>query len=315
MEKIINKINAANSIAVLAHANEDPDALGSSFAMMKALRKIGKNAVCYISDDIDEKLKFLSDDYIIYNNDIEIPEYDLCLCLDCGDRQRLGDRDRIFKQIDNSISIDHHRNNDNFADENYVIEDAAATGEILYDLFEEMKIELDKDIAKCLYTAISADTGSFKYSNVTPKVMRIIAHLLEFDINHADIARLLYDTESLASMKLKGVVMGNIHQYYDGKLSLVAIDESMFDKYGVEKGSNDLVNIPRRVEGTEVAICVKKHKDKIKASLRSNGDIDVGAIAEKFSGGGHIMAAGCTLSGSMKDAQKQIIDAFKNVFK
>lgn len=305
MDAVIEAIRQSKRAAVIAHISEDPDALGSCFAMTAALRGMGNEAVCYLSEKPEQGLGFIGGDYTVYHENA-FPGHDLCICLDCGDRERLGSRIRLFREAGCSVNIDHHYTNDLFADFNYVDGKAAATGEILYQLFRKMNIVLTDEIARYLYIAIAADTGCFKYSNVSPDTLRITADLLEYDIHHADITRLLFDTESIAVMKLKGALMSNIHSYCDGKVNIICVDEKMFTRYGVDEGRGDLVNIPRRVENTEVAVCVKRHKDKVKISFRSNGRINVAEIAEQFGGGGHAMAAGATAEGALAEIEKKV---------
>ena len=310
MQAVIDKIIKANSVAVFPHVNEDPDAIGSCFAFAKVLRKMDKKATIYVSGKVEARLAFMGTDYVMYYEGIE-HDHDLCACLDCGDIDRITERKSLFEQIGNSVNIDHHLTNTNFADANYVDGNASATSEILFKLFAEMGVEIDDDIAKDLYTAICSDTGCFKYSNVTPKTMRTAADLLEYNFDHAEIARLLFDCESLAATKLKAEVTEGIKSYADGKISLVTLDEKLGEKYGICKEDiPNLVEIPRRIEGTEIAVCIKHVKDGFRINLRSNGKADVAKVATEFGGGGHVKAAGATLhQPTPEEAEKAVVDA------
>ena len=288
------------------------DSIGSCFAFAKVMRKLGKEATVYVNGRIESRLAFIGDDYVLYQEGMK-HNHDLCACIDCGDLGRIAERKSLFEEINNSINIDHHLTNTNFADANYVDGKAAAAGEILYALFEKMGIELDNDIAKDLYTAICSDTGCFKYSNVTPKTMRTAANLLEYDFDHAEVARLLFDSESLAAAKLKAEITENIKEYADGKIKAVITDEKIGAKYGMGKEDiPNLVDIPRRIEGTEIAVCIKRTNNGFRLNLRSNGKADVAEVAMKFGGGGHIKAAGATLDfDSTEKAERAVIDACK----
>lgn len=315
INEIIEKLKNSKRAAVMAHISEDPDALGSCFAMCCALRAMGNNPTCYLSDIPDDGLKFIGSDFVVYDGTND-DEHDLCVCLDSGDLKRLDTRVDIFNKCPITLNIDHHYTNDMYADYNYVQATASATGEILFNLFEKMGIEITQEIARYLYTAISGDTGGFKYSNVSPETMRIGASLIEKDINHADIARLLFDTESIAQMRLKGELMSNIHTYCDGKLNVVCIDEQLLERFGIEDGGGNLVDIPRRAEGTEVAVCIKHRKGKMKASLRSNGRVNVAVIGESFGGGGHIMASGATIdTDDIAEAERLMVAACEKAIK
>lgn len=308
MDEIIKLINDANSIAVAAHEGEDADAVGSCLAMKQALMQKGKKVKCYFSAGLTDHLSFIGDDYSVYkepNDEV----YDLFICLDCGSIDRLGDREALFERAKRNLSIDHHETNTEFAEVNYVDPKASATGEILYDFFKKLGTEMNKDIARYLYIAISADTGSFKYSNVQPKTMRIAADLIAYDIDHADIALKLYGIEDLKILKFKAELMQNIEQYDDGKITIVVADKKMLKKHDIEeRDCSNIVDISRGVKGTEIALSLREAEDKIKISLRSLGDISVSAIAEKFGGGGHKKAAGASQKGkTLEEVKAEII--------
>ncbi len=310
MQAVIDKIIKAKSVAIFPHVNEDPDALGSCFAFAAMLRKMNKKATIYVSGKIEKRLSFIGTDYVIYHDGIE-HDHDLCACLDCGDIERISNRRAMFDEIANSVNIDHHFTNTRFADANYVDGNASATGEILFELFSRMGLKPDDDIAKSLYIAISSDTGCYKYSNVTPKTMRTAASLLEYDFDHAEIARLLFDCESINAVKLRAEVMSSVKQYEDGMITLVITDEKIGSKYGLEKQDiPNLVDIPRRIEGCEIAVCLKRVDDGFRLNLRSNGDADVAEVAVEFGGGGHVRAAGATVLIKDADAaEKAVVDA------
>ena len=293
MQEVINKIKSARSMALLPHVNEDPDALGSCFAFAAAMRSIGKEAVCYTEDDIEDHLKFMGGEYTIYDPEIG----------------RIGARRKIFDEIGNSVNIDHHYTNTNFADANLVDGDAAATSEILTSLFKAMEIELNDEIARYLYIAICSDTGCFKFSNVRPKTMRAAAELLEHDIKHEKIARLLFDTYSRETLLLRSEIVRNLHSYADGRIQVALVDDSMFEKCGANvKDAPNLVEIPRSIAGTEIAVCIKHQNGVIRASIRSNGEADVSKAALVFGGGGHTKASGCTISAeSFEEAERLLV--------
>ncbi len=313
MDAVIEKLKNARSAAVLTHINEDPDALGSAFALCHVLRGMGKTAVCYVSEKPQERHKFIGGDYVIYDKD-KTYEHDLCVCVDCGDMKRLGDRIKLFKSICSTANIDHHRTNTLFADANYVEGETSSTGEILFKIFEKMGAALDDTAARYLYTAICSDTGCFKYSSVTPDTFRIAARLIGYNFDFAEIARLLFDTDDLNVTRFKAALMDSVESYAGGKISLVRMTADMYEKYSVpETEAPNGVEIPRRIEGTQIAVCVKEKHNRIEVSLRSNGRADVSAIAEGFGGGGHRAAAGYKITGkTMDEAARAVIAACEN---
>ena len=315
MDKIIELINNAQKCAIIPHVKADGDAIGSCLAMRSLLRKMGKETVIYVEEPVEKRLEFLNEDIaVIYDG--EKIDCDTCIVLDCGDMGRVSKRELIFRTALNTINIDHHRTNTFFADANHVEPDACATGEILFKLFKKMGQTLDAEISEYLYAAICSDSGCFAYSNVSPDTFRIAAELIGYDINHAEIARQLFDCEDINSEKMKAELTGRISSYYDGRLRVVTVSENDTARYGIKpEDIQDLVNLPRRIRGTEIAAALKQYDGKIRVSLRSNGDADVAAVAMVFGGGGHTKAAGCTMNvDSLKEAEKMIVEACKGAF-
>lgn len=314
MREVIERIKAAHSAAVLPHVNEDADALGSCFAFAEVLRGMGIEAVVYVSEIPEKRLDFIGGDYVVYEKGKKY-KHDLCVCLDCGDIKRLGDRKKLLDETGNSVNIDHHFTNTGFADANYMDGNAAATGEILCMLFREMGISLNSKIARYLYIAICSDTGGFKYSNVSPRTMRLAADLIEYDFDHAEAARRLFDCESYAGAMMCAEVTLGIKSYADGKIKVVTVPDELYKKYNLEvKDAPNMVDIPRRIEGTEIAVCIKPNNGEVRVNLRSNGYADVSKTALKFGGGGHARAAGCNVkTDSLEEAEKLIVESLKEV--
>lgn len=310
MDNIIKIINDAEHIAILSHIDEDCDAFGSSLAILEILKSKEKDVTYFLSKQIEHRLEFLGGDYTIYDEAKDYGSFDLVICLDSGDIKRLGKRVKILNNAKKSINIDHHYTNTMYADINIVKPDMSSTGELVYDLFIATNQVITEKIAKYLYCSIMSDTGCLKYSSATAKTLRTVASLMEKGIDHAELSRLLFDTEKIEAVKIKGAIMNSIESYFDGLLSLVCVDDEMFSKYNInESDVSDIVNIPRAVEGTEIAVALRKINDKIKISLRSNGKYNVGEISLKLGGGGHKMAAGAMLRDvELDDAKKRIIE-------
>ncbi len=286
MDRIIEIIKNSKKCAIIPHVKADGDAIGSCLAMRTALRNMGKNAVIYAEEPVEKRLEFLSDDIaVVYDG--EDVDCDTCIALDCGDMGRVSTREPIFKSAGHTVNIDHHRTNNGFAEANYVEPTASSTGEILFELFKKLGVELNAEIAGYLYAAICFDTGCFAYSNVSPKTFMTAAELIGYDINHAEIARRLFECEDINSEMLKAELISRISSYYDGKLRMVRVGEAECEKYGIRpEDVQDLVNIPRRIRGTEIAASLKQSGGEIRVSLRSNGGADVAEVALRFGGGG-----------------------------
>lgn len=311
MERIIEILRDVKSAAIIPHISADGDAVGSCKAMEEMLSSMGIKTVIYLEEPLEQRLKFLDGGMVLYNG--SAVEHDVCIVLDCGDEGRIGNRMPIVRAAEKVINIDHHRTNTYFGDENYVDTEASATGELLARLFRAMGEKLTDKAAEYLYAAICSDTGCFAYSNTSPETMRIAAELMEYNFDHAEIARLLFDCVSINTALMRAELTSCIHSYYGGKLRIVAADEEFAAKYGVEPNDiQGLVDIPRGIDGTEVAVSIKQADGKIKASLRSNGNTDVATIAQTLGGGGHTRAAGCTLDAAdLDEAENIIVKAFE----
>ncbi len=313
MHKIIEMIENASEIAILSHIDEDADAIGSSLAILYMLKSKGKEAVYYVDKQIEKRLQFLSDDYVIYDGDDKT--FDLVICLDSGDLDRLGKRIAIFEKAQKSICIDHHYTNIGYCDKNLIDGDMSSTSEMVYNLFCEMGFSITDDIAKFLYCGIMGDTGCLKYSCASSKTAYVISKLMEYNFDHADVSRRIFDTDSIELVKLRGYIINNLESCFGGELTIAWADEKILDKFGVsERDIGNVVNIPRSVEGTQIAAFIKKTEEKTKISLRSNGKYNVGEIAKRLGGGGHEMAAGVSIGAvSVEEAKKMLLDAIGEV--
>lgn len=313
MQKIIKMIETTSKVAILSHIDEDADALGSSLAMLKMLKQMGKDAVFYVDKPVEKRLTFLSDDYVIYDNTQE--SFELVICLDSGDLSRLGNRVSIFNNSQKSICIDHHYTNIGYCDENVIDGNMSSTSEMVYNLLCEMGANITSEMAKFLYCGIMGDTGCLKYSCASPGTALVISKLMEYDFDHADVCRRIFDTDPIELVKLRGYIMNNLESYFDGKVTLAWADEDVLDRFNVsERDTGNIVNIPRGVEGTQVAAFIKKTPEKTKISLRSNGKYNVGEIAQKLGGGGHEMAAGITVGMiSVDEAKEKLLEAIGEV--
>ncbi|MBQ3124175.1 MAG: bifunctional oligoribonuclease/PAP phosphatase NrnA [Clostridia bacterium] len=312
MKKVAELIKNAKSAVLLPHISADADALASCQAMRCALESFGIDAVIIAEEKVEPRLSFIGDDVCVFDGDIL--EFDTCIVLDCGDLERIGKRAEIVNSAKTVINIDHHRTNKGFGDVSLVCADASATGEILYTLFKEMDVEITQKIAKYLYTAICSDTGCFAYSNVSPQTFITASELIRYDINHAEIARLLFDCVDIDEELLKAELTKNIKSYCDGKVTTVTMTEEFAKRFNLNSDEVDgLVDIPRRIRGTEIAVSLKEVNGKIRVSLRSNGDADVSKVALKFDGGGHIKAAGCSIYKSIEEAEAMVVAACEEV--
>jgi len=314
-KKIIEAVASAQRIAILPHVFADGDALGSSIALSMALEKMGKQVKVYIEEEISRTYKFLPGNEYVEVFKGEIDEYDLVIALDTGDLDRLGRRIKIFQNTDFTINIDHHPTNTEYAILNHVKTNAAAAGEIVYQLIKRMSISIDEGISTCLYVAIATDTGGFRYSNTTPVTHQITADLINNGVDVSMISQLVFETVPFKKVRLMGMAIDTIEIFEDGKAAFIIVtDEMMKEVDALEEDCDGLVNIVRNIEGVEVAVMIRQRSvDEFKINFRSQNYVDVSAIARKYSGGGHKKAAGCTLRGSMVEIKEILYKDIREV--
>ncbi|NLK86046.1 MAG: bifunctional oligoribonuclease/PAP phosphatase NrnA [Clostridiaceae bacterium] len=309
LKRIADLINMTDRIAILPHIAADGDAVGSSLALAIELEAMGKKASVILEENMPQIYEFLPGIDLAHVYPAGEGAFDLVVALDCGDMERLGRRRGIFEKARVTVNIDHHRTNQGFADHDFVDPLSAATGEIVYRLFETMGIEPGKDTAICLYTAISTDTGSFRYSNTVPMTHAVCAELLKKGIDVADISKRVFDTTSYEKVRLMGEAIDSLELYFDGRAAVMCLTEEAIRRSGAAEEDHDgIINIARNIRGVEVAAMLRQMADGgIKVNLRSNYEADVSSLAAKHHGGGHKRAAGFTISGGDLQGVKKIL--------
>lgn len=306
---IIDLLRTKNTFAILPHINPDADAIGSCYAVQHVLEAMGKRAVVFVEEELPSYLSFLEGESTVFT---QAEAFDVCLCIDCGDLGRTGVRSVLLDVARISVNIDHHYANTCFAQVNLVDAGASSSGEICYDLLMQMGVDFTPVVAACLYSAICADTGGFRYSNTSAATMRAAAGLLEYGVDIARINKVLFDTESYSAFQLKGEIIRRVELYCGGTVGLVCVDKELLHSYGVDsKEIDNLVNLPRRIEGVEIAVALKESDKGIKISLRSNEWADVSKIAERIGGGGHVRAAGALMDMDLAAAKRLLLQEIK----
>jgi Exopolyphosphatase-related proteins len=315
LNRIIPIIKRASRIAILPHISADGDALGSSIALALAIKKLGKTADVYMEEEIPQVYSFLPGRQFVEVYTTRPSNYELVVALDCGDAGRLGYRSEIFEGAANTVNIDHHNTNTEFAVHNYVDTKSSAVGEIIYQLIGIMGLEIDREIATCIYVAIATDTGGFRYSNTTSLTHHIVSELINKGVNVADISQRVFDTTSYEKVKLLGAAIDAIELMENGKVAFIGLTNEAIRKTGAkEEDCDGIVNIGRNIRGVKVAAMFRQWDNgEVKVNLRSSSDIDVSAIANMYSGGGHKKAAGYTVKGNLEEVKKRLLDDIREV--
>ncbi|NMA94504.1 MAG: bifunctional oligoribonuclease/PAP phosphatase NrnA [Clostridiales bacterium] len=314
---IVESLTHAKKVALIAHIMPDGDTIGSCIALSYALESIGCETHLYCQDPIPYNLCFLDDNGRFINVLPANPvNYDAILALDCSDLDRMGEFRYLMESGWQTINIDHHISNTNFAQMNYIDIEAAATCEIVYRLIEHMGIHMDISIARALYVGISTDTGNFAFNNTTSRTHCIAAKLVDIGVRPDEISNKVYKDNSLSRMKLIAKVIQSIKLYANGSISTIEITRNMLSETGAsQEESSGMVDYAKNIRGVELAILFKEQEDgQIKISMRSKTTIDCNKLAQAFGGGGHARAAGCILDASLHDTKVAVIKEAKKAF-
>jgi len=307
--EIISKIKDSSKIAIMSHIMPDGDSIGSSLALYTALKKYGKDVHFILDDDIPKLYKFLKNsDKVLKPGKHE--NFDVVIALDCGDAGRLG-KSELYIKDNFTVNIDHHISNDKFGNLNLVDSNAAAVGEIVFQIIKLLGIEMDLEISECLYTAIVTDTGQFQYSNTTSKTHQLAGELIENGVNVSLMFEKIYQSTTKEKVMLMKTALDTLEFYHNDSISCVSLTTEQM-KAANAKGNDceGIINLARDIECVEVAIFLKElEPGKIKVGLRSKKSVDVASVSLQFGGGGHVRAAGCTLYGTIDEVKEKILEA------
>ena len=301
MSVLESMVQEAASVAILGHIHPDGDCVGSTLGLWNYLRREYPQiqADVYLEDP-SEKFAYLSGFNKILRH-VEEREYDLCICLDCGSEDRLGEFACYFKNAKKSLCLDHHVTNTRFAQVNLVADGASSACEALYEQLREEAV--DKTVAECLYTGIVHDTGVFKFSSTSPRTMEIAGKLMAKGIDFGEIIDGSFYRKTYVQNQILGRALLESITFMDGKCIFSAIKKKDMEFYGVtSKDLDGIIDQLRLTEGVECALFLyETGPQEYKVSMRSQKQVDVSRIAAYFGGGGHVRAAGCTMSGSIHD--------------
>lgn len=319
--ELCDRLAEKKRTVIVYHIRSDADAVGSAFALRELLTLMGIQAICACSDEVPPHLRFISEfsqGSVLLDEGLDIG-HERVISVDSASPEQLGEIYKVFgKDID--VMIDHHGEGRIYAD-NYIEPDAASTAEIIYKIVKEMKrrgyvYELPPRIYEYIYAGLSADTGCFKYANVTPETHMIAAELLREGVDAANINHLLFSSKSLKQIRAEGEASRRINLYDEGKIAIATMPYSVKYSYGfTDDIMGAIIDIPRSISGVEVAAFIRQSENNgiFRASLRSVGDIDVSKVCAAFGGGGHMRASGCTIEAEgIDDAERKLLTAIRN---
>ena len=293
----ISAIEGARHVALACHLGPDGDALGSMLALTIALHERGlETAASWGSDpfEIPPHYTYLPGLDLLSPPSAFPSAPDLMITFDAGSFERLGTLEPNARATRNLVVIDHHVSNAHFGTVNLIDGDAAASAVLVFELLKRLGHPIDKDIATCLYTGVVTDTGRFQYKNTTPEVHRIAAELLAAGAPHVDITQTIYNTHPVGYLRLTATALEKLKLLPGIVWTWVTTEDLARADVGLED-IEALIDLIRTADVADVAVVLKQQSDgRYRVSMRSKGENDVGKVAERFGGGGHMLAAGFT---------------------
>ena len=302
--------------AVLSHVRPDGDALGSQLALALSLQELGKTVRVWNEDGMLEKYSFLPHAQLLTKPPATKEDVDLVVALDTAVQTRLGTALDAVGSAKMTINIDHHPSNPAYGDLVYVDPASPATGQILFELIADQKLPLTKEIAENLYVAISTDTGSFQYPNTTARTFEIAAGLIRIGVDVGRVSQLLYENYPRRRIELLRELLGTMRFEGKGRVASFSLSLEMAKRLGVLPEDNEgLIDHLRAIHGVIVAVFFEELPDgKVRVSMRSKSEkADVCAICMKFGGGGHTLAAGARVRGTLAEVEQKVLEAICEV--
>ena len=305
--QVVDAIRARRRFLISSHSRPDGDSIGSQLAMAYALRALGKEVRVINKDPAPDPMQAFPGVPEIELADRVTDDFDGAIIMECGDLGRPGvaGLERLFV-----INIDHHPGNAGYGQVNWFDASAAACAVMVFDLVEALGVPLSLEIATHVYVGILTDTGSFHYSSISPRTFEICRKTLEAGVDPVRVSRQLYDSISLGRLRLIGMVMTAMEVDPAAHVATLYLDHAMArGAGGTYDDTEGLVNMPLSVNEIWAVVFFKEIAgDEYRVSLRSKGDVDVGAIAQRFGGGGHKNAAGCTVKGPIEALKRTFAD-------
>jgi len=304
LKEVLKHIEQRNQFLLTSHARPDGDAIGSALACRQILRAMGKEAEVVLRDGVPRVYRPLPFADKVVQADRVNGAYEAAIILECDSIQRTrleGLEERFL------ISIDHHLSGRPFANVNWIDPTAVATAEMVYCLAREAGVKISPEIATCLYTAVLTDTGSFMFEGTNERTFTLARELVLAGANPAHCARNVYFGHSTAKMRLLGAALSTLHRA--GPLAWTSVSQEQMEScHAKEEDCEGLVNYMLSIHDVEVAAFFRELPDgRYRVSLRSKGGLNVAAVAERFGGGGHQCASGCSLDGPLPVATARIL--------
>lgn len=297
------------NILILTHKNPDGDTMASAAALCSALRRGGRTACLYPNPQVNDKLRPFVEKFFAPGG----YKYKYVVAVDIATEGLLP---KGYEGLVN-FCIDHHPTNSHYAGADLVRPEKSSCAEVVMELIQNINTEITKEEATLLYIGLSTDTGCFQYSNTNAASLRSASELLRLGADNAMVNLRFFRKVSRARLMLESMIYAGMDYYRDGKISVATVTMDMMEKAGAtEDDCDDLAGLAGRAEDSVVSVTIKEQEDgSCKISVRSNPEVSSSDICAVFGGGGHAMAAGCTIMGTPQIAKELLIQVIDEVWK
>jgi bifunctional oligoribonuclease and PAP phosphatase NrnA len=317
-EEIGKALRDHRRFAILSHVRPDGDALGSQLAFALSLQQLGKDVRVWNEDGMLEKYSFLPRAELLTKPPSAAEDVDVAIALDTAIQNRLGTALAAVGKAKIWINIDHHLSNPGYGDLVIVDPSAPATGEIIFNLIKSQGLPLNHDIAENLYAAISTDTGSFQYPKTSARTFEIAAELVRVGgLDVGKISQQLYESYPRRRLELLRELLRTMRFEFGGRAASFSLTlKTAADLTVLPEDNEGLIDHLREIRGVIVAVFFEELADrKVRVSMRSKDEaIDVCTICQKFGGGGHTLAAGARVRGSLAEVEAKVLEEIRGVF-
>lgn len=313
LEQLCEDLSGLSSALICTHVAPDPDAIGSSFALQRCLAARGVSAQVYLGEELPRRMSEFARGV---PHILEVPEqsFDAVIITDTAVKNRMGpEYELLCSRASTVINIDHHASNPGWGTINYIDSESPSTASIILDIAQFMEIPVDSQTAELLFAGLLDDTGSFRFSNANAGAFKSAEALVSYGARPDVVAQALYFSVPRSQLALQTRALQTLEVLEAGRLACLWVSDEMLAECGsTAEETEGLVDLARCIDGVIVAVFIRQIKDGWKASLRSShSSVDVNQIAGSFGGGGHTMAAGCRLDGTLESGKDALFQEIK----
>ena len=311
VEQAAAMLRNADNILILCHKNPDGDTIGCGSALYYALASLGKTAAVLCSDPIPRRLSYTRPR--LFRGEFEPG---LVVAVDVAGTQLFGDSGLMpsySRRVD--LCIDHHAGNNGYAQYTLLNPEAAAAAELLWEVIEAMEVQLDSQMADCLYTGLATDTGCFRFANTKAKTHRVAARLMEAGARVEELNTLLFATKTRGQMEAERIARSHLEYVLDGRCALIWLDRDEIEASQADPSDlEELTALPIGIEGVKIGLTFRQQPGgSWRVSIRTANGVDAVAVARRLGGGGHLRASGCELLGTLDNAKSAVLAEAKAV--